>query len=108
MEQTIKKVRGIVDKYGWEDKTVSPYGFSVSVGDILKTAEEYKNYTADGRDIIGAEIEGLLRILEKWVEFEEAPRVKVRLLSGNNAGAIKDVNSGLAEDMVAANLAVYV
>lgn len=106
--EKVTEMTAIVEKYGFGDREIHPYSFAIKVEDFLKGCKDYHRCTAGSRHQMLAEINGFIPILNHWIEQEEEPKVKIRLLHGNKAGTIKEVGKSLAEDYVDGDLAEYV
>ena len=80
MREFVKEARRMVERYGWQDGTVTPYGFAVKVVEMLDRMADYDAYEKTSRSILRQEANGLVRILNKWEEYEKSPKVWVRVL----------------------------
>lgn len=101
----VEEIREQVEKYGWGDRMIHPYGFGVRIDEFLGWFEDYDRCTASSKHLHLSEINGFLPIINTWIEEAEAPKVKVRLLTGNKAGEVKEISSLIAEDYIECGLA---
>ena len=76
--QYIAEAKRMVEEYGWQDKTVWPYGSPVKVTDMLREFTDYDRCTSGSKDIMISEANGLAKILNTWERTEKQPKVKIR------------------------------
>lgn len=72
---------GMVEKYGWQDKTVTPYSFAVKVTKILADCKDYYECTLGSRDYLISLFNGLVPILNSWEKYENTPKISVLIKS---------------------------
>lgn len=75
----IKDAEEMINKYGWQDKTVTPYSFPVKVTKIIDDLKDYTRCTEGSQDYLISLANGLPRILNKWEEYENTPKIKVKI-----------------------------
>ena len=100
MAAKVQEIRGYVAMYGWENTNVHPYGYAINIVEFLDGFADYRNYTHMSKQTMLAEINGLIRILNKWIEREEEPKVTIRFLTGKKAGQTKEIPASDAEAYV--------
>ena len=108
VEDKVREIMVLVTKYGWENENIHPYGFPINVLKFLEKYETYSLYTHSSKQILLAEINGAIDIFNMWAEQEEEPKVKVRLLTGRNAGKIKEIPASMVGYYVETDLAEIV
>ena len=74
----VKEVLNIAIEKDWADKRVFPYGYGVSIRQLLKY-DDYAKYTNGSKAIIRAEINGLIEIINAWIEQDNEGYVAVTL-----------------------------
>lgn len=89
--------RATIEKYDFWDRHVYPYGFKLTVRDLVKNWEDYDKCTEDSKAIIRDELSGFLPILKSWAEYEAEPRIKVRFTQGVNEGKIMDLKKSVVD-----------
>lgn len=105
---SINTVKEICNQYNFWERTVMPYGFKMTVKELFENWEDYDRCTTDSKDVIRAEVKGFLPILDRWVEYEEEPMVKVRLIEGTYAGEVKEYHKSTADIFIEAGMAVAI
>ena len=105
MAEKVAEVRGYVNKYGWLNRSVHPYGFAIGMDKFLAGFEDYEHYTHSSKQIMIAEMNGFIKIANVWIKQEEEPKVAVRLLTGKHKGEIEEIPESFVEDYVEIGLA---
>ena len=100
MAAKVQEIRGYVTKYGWENTNIHPYNYPINIVEFLEGFADYRNYTHMSKQTMLAEINGLIRILNKWIEREEEPKVTIRFLTGKKAGQTKMIPASDAQDYI--------
>ena len=95
----VKEILEVAGQYGWLDKRVMPYGYGVSIKDLMNY-EDYAKYSRTSQQIIKAEINGLIDILNIWLEQEKEEKVVMRMPKGSNV-LFKRVPISLVDDYIA-------
>ena len=99
-----KEVIDTCNKYGFMDKTIMPYSFKMTVGELVRNWKDYDHCTWSSKELMQDELIGFLPILENWVNLENEPKVTVRLKNG----VVKTVAKSVAEDLVDFGIATIV
>ena len=105
MAEKVAEVTELVNRYGFMNRTVCPYGFVIKMEDFLAGFEDYRRCTHSSKQISIAEMNGFIEILNVWIKEAEAPKVAVRLLQGRHKGEIKEIPEMWLEDYVDTGLA---
>lgn len=105
MKAKVQELKAIVNKYEWEKTTIAPYGYGVRIEEFLTWFEDYGRCTHSSKQLHLSEINGFIRIINKWIEREEEPKVMIRFLTGKKAGQTKEIPASDAEDYIAIGLA---
>lgn len=108
VKQTLKEIENTCNKYNFWDRMIHPYGFGIKVNRIFSNWKDYDLCTYDSKSVIRSEIRGFLPILAKWVEYENEPKIKVRLTKGDNAGQVKEFCETVAEMIIENNFGVAI
>ena len=98
----IKEIRGYVERYGWGERKVAPYGYGVKVADMLDRFKDFEEYTTMSREIMVEELNGLIRIINKWLKIEAEPKVNIKLANGK----LRTVPGSVAEAYIEDGFAV--
>lgn len=81
--KTLDEMKAAVNTYGWENETLSPYGYGIKISELIKSWEGFKQCTPSSKSIIIAEMNGAIDILNHWLALKAEPQVTVILLGGN-------------------------
>lgn len=101
MKEFVEEARRMVEQYGWQKMTVTPYGFNEKVTVMLDRMADYEKYEKHSQNLLRQEANGLVRILNKWEEYENCPKVRVRVL---RTGKITEVPQEDVDVFVAAKI----
>lgn len=104
----VNEIMGLVTKYHWEKRNIFPYNYPINLVEFLEGAEFYWNCTTSSKRVFLSEINGLIEIINKWVEQEEEPKVTILFVRTNKKGQTKEIPASWLEDYVDAGLAVLV
>lgn len=95
----------MVEKYGWQDRTVTPYSWPEKVTKLISDIKDYDLCTNGSRDYLKLLANGLVDRLNAWERYENLPKVRVRsLLTGNEAELVEE----LAKEMIEAGVCVAI
>lgn len=90
-------LKRIVAKFGWENEVVHPWaGCPMKIGKIIEDISSYKNCTNGTKEYLVDMANGLVRILNAWIEHEKNG-VWVRILE---SGKMAKVEKDFAEELV--------
>ena len=94
----VNKISEAVNRYGWGKKVVFPYGWETTLEEFITEhdIDDFDRYTISSKRALIAEVNGLIGILNVWLEREEEPKVAVMLKSGK----IKNIPESDVEDYV--------
>lgn len=106
VHETLKEIEETCNKYGFWDNKVIPYGFGIEVRSLFNNWKDYDNCTYDSRAVIRDEIKGFLPILRSWVEYENEPMIKVRIIKGEHIGQEKEYHKSLADILIESETAI--
>lgn len=95
----VEELRGYVNRYDWGDWEIHLYGYPVKVSKFLDGFEDFARYTSSSRDIMRSEMNGFIKIINKWIEREEEPKAIVRYLEGKKKGKIETIPNSFAQDL---------
>lgn len=82
IRKTLDEMKSVVDTYGWELEKLSPYGYDIKIGDLLKSWEAFDKCTSMSKEIMISEINGTIEILNHWVSLKKENQVNVTLING--------------------------
>lgn len=101
----VEEIRALIDKYGWLNRNVHPYGYPINIQTFMVNFRHYREYTPSSKHIMLAEINGLIKIINEWIKQEEAPKVTIRFLTGKHKGETKEIPEEWVEDYIDCGLA---
>ena len=99
------EARAMVKKYGWEDRTATPYSHAERVTDLIEYGGDISNCTLSSQQYVIQMLNGLVRLFNVW-ENIELNGVEI-VLKGCNGNTVK-VDAKSAEALVKEGLAEYV
>ena len=76
----VSEADAMIEKYGWQDKTVSPYGWAEKVSKVIDTIRDYPRCTFGSKQYLINLANGLVDILAAWEKQELEPKLRVRLV----------------------------
>ena len=79
---TLEEIKTAVKTYGWEDEKLTPYGYGIKISELIKSWEGFKQCTAMSKEIIIAEMNGSIEILNHWLALKAEPQITVKLING--------------------------
>jgi len=77
----IRDAENMIEKYGWQEKTVMPYSFPVKVTKIINDLKDFDRCTESSQQYLISLANGLVPILNSWEKHEQAEKVEVRIKS---------------------------
>lgn len=97
--QVVEEIKAMIAKYGWEERTVRPYSYSMTLKELVESDgwNNFKHYNASSRQLIISEINGVIEMLNIWEAQESEEKVTVRLINGNEITYPKSVADELIE-----------
>lgn len=79
----ISFARKTIKKYGFQDKEVYPWlNLSMTAKEIVDSCADYPRCSRDTKIYLKSLAEGFDEILRSWVQYAEAPKVRIRLKNG--------------------------
>lgn len=108
LKKQIIEIENICKEYSFLDKTVMPYGYPIKISTLIEQWKKLKDcyglYNKDG--FIYDEVKILKSIIESWKAFEDEPKIKIKLMAGDNKGEIKYIQKSIADCFVKGGLAI--
>ena len=80
--KTLDEIKTAVKTYGWENEKLTPYGYGIKLSELIKSWEGFKKCTAMSKEIIIAEMNGSIEILNHWLALKAEPQVTIVLING--------------------------
>lgn len=105
MAAKVEEIRRLVSKYGFINRSVHPYGYAIGIDKFLAGFKDYSRCTHSSKQIMLAEINGFIPILNHWIDVEEQPKVIVRFITGKHKGEIKEIPESYVRDYIDCGLA---
>ena len=109
-EEVMAAVRAIdeVDKVlNVLEEKVAPYSYYIPMAEVVKPAREWRSYTSSSRDVIIAELNGCIDIVNCRIRLFNEKDVLVVLLEGKNKGQTKTYKESTAQAFVECGMARY-
>ena len=66
----VKEAESMVEKYGWQDRTVSPWGYAEKVTKTISTIKDFPQCTFSSKQMIITLANGLARVMNAWEQQE--------------------------------------
>ena len=85
VEAFVAEAKAIIEKHGWEDKKVYPWGRAMNIMDALDYVKDFDHCTFSSKIYDIELLNGLIPLIEKW-EYVEEHGVPVRFI---NTGKVK-------------------
>lgn len=70
----------MITEYGWQDRSVHPYGYPVKVTKILKDFRDFDICTKGSKEYLILLVNGLAEIMNAWEDYEMEPKVTIRVI----------------------------
>ena len=95
----LDEAKKLLTKYGWEDREVRPYpNCPMKASKILADCADFDSCTKGTKGYLLALATGMKDILERWVKYEQAEKVTVRVIkSGKILLMTKEEADGLKD-----------
>ena len=90
----------MVKRYGWEEMMVTPWGYAEKVTKVINDISDYDKCTEMSKETLVQLANGLVKILNHWESRELEPRVKVRIITGEHIGEVKEFCESTANDLI--------
>lgn len=100
----VSKAEEMVERYGWQERTVMPYSWPEKVTKLLWQCKQFYDCTPGSRDYLIDLWNGLADILNAW-DAQEQVAVTVRILHN---GKIRRLDPEFAEMLVQEGKAEYI
>lgn len=104
VNEFVAEARRMIAEYGWENETVFPYSFPVKITDMIDRLEDIWEYESSSKELIVAEVNGLVTIMNKWEEHEIAdrngPQVTLRYIYGTHHGECVSMPERIAKELI--------
>lgn len=101
---TVNGIKSVVAKYNWHDKIIHPYSFATTIGKFISGWTDFEKCTISSKRILIAEVNGLIDILDHWVEVEEEEKITVRIIGGNKDGQIEQMPKSMVDMFIDSGL----
>ena len=93
----IDEANALIEKYGWQDRTVMPYSYPEKVTKIVNELRDYSRCTTGSKHYLIALANGLADILEAWERHELEPKLTIR---SKKTGKIVEVSFEIAQELI--------
>jgi len=99
VSEVISQIREMVSEYGWGDRTIRPYAYTMTVNDLIYSDgwNNFKQYTSSSKHLIISEINGLIDMLVHWEAIEKEEKITIRLTNGKVITCSKSVADEFVE-----------
>ena len=78
MEQFVKEAEAMIEKYGWKNRTVMPYGYKMPIKKIITDCKDFDVCTLYSQDVLISLANGLADVMNAWEKDFNAPKVTMR------------------------------
>ena len=85
----VKEVLEVASEHDWLKKRVMPYGYGITIKDMMDYPRDFEHYTRTSLQIVRAEINGLIDIMNVWLEHEAEEHITVVLPNGKQGSIPK-------------------
>lgn len=99
MMEFIETAEGMIEKYGWQNMTLAPYGHAVPIMKMVGELKDYDLCTDSSKEYLVQLANGMANILNAWEKHEADKTIKVRILTGKHKGEERMVSSEYVELM---------
>lgn len=108
LKEKIFEIETVCKKYNFLDKTVTPYGYPIKIGTLIKQWKELRDCYGlyDKDSYIYDEVTRLNNIVKSWEKFEEEPKIKIKLIAGDNKDKVKYVQQSIANCFIKNGFAI--
>lgn len=97
LQEEVKKAEGLIEKYGWQNMTVAPWGHAEPIMKIIGWLKDYSKCTQGTKEMLIQLWNGLADILNAWEKHEEERTVRCLVLRGKKKGEIWMCEPWMAE-----------
>lgn len=103
-EAFIEEAEAMIEKYGWENRTVMPYNdVTMKITDIINHFKDYDRCTKGSQEYLVGLINGLGSIMNSWEKYENEPKIKIKMI---RSGAIRECRKEIADEFIKDGFAV--
>lgn len=103
-DRKVDEISEVIDRFGFNDRKVCMYSTWETVDKLLEGWKDYEQCTFSSKKVLISEVNGFIKIMNAWIEYEQEPKVNVRFENGN----IKAVAESTAKDYVKCGLADFI
>ena len=86
MTRALADIRKANEEMNFFDNMVRPYSYLVSVREMVESAENYEDCTRSSKQVLKAEVNGLIDIINHWIELFNEPQIEVEFTVGESKG----------------------
>lgn len=97
LAEQVKEAEALIEKYGWQDLKISPWGFAEPITKYIGWLKDYSACSSGTKDMLISLWNGMADILNAWEEHEKAATVRCRLLRGDHKGEERMYEPRIAE-----------
>ena len=87
------------------DEKVAPYGYYIPMREIVDSARDWERYTSSSRDVLIAELNGCVDIVNHRIRNHNEPDVTVIMLEGKNKGKVMVFKESTANLFIESDMA---
>lgn len=102
VEAFISEAEDMIERYGWQERTVTPYSTPEKVTKIVNELRDYDGCTYGSKLYLLALANGLAEIMEAWERHELEEKITIRV---KRSGKIVKVGVELAREFIEEGLA---
>lgn len=86
MAELIKTAEGMIERYGWQDMTLTPYGHAEPIMKVMGWLKDFDICTSGTKETLILIANGMADVLNAWEKHDAAKTIRVRLLTGKHKG----------------------
>jgi hypothetical protein len=97
LEAQVAEAEQMIERYGWQKRTISPYGHAEPLMRYIGWMHDYRNCTDGSKDTLIAVWNGMADVLNAWEQSVKERTVRVTILSGRHEGEERMLSPWMAE-----------
>lgn len=90
MAAFVKEAERMIEAYGWQKRTVSPYSFSMPLAKVIKDLKDYDICTDGSKEYLISLANGLTDIMNAWEKHAKEPKVEVIVIDSGKRVALDE------------------
>lgn len=101
MEENLREAERMIERYGWQERTIAPFGHSEPLMRYIGYMRDFPNCTEGSREWMVLFINnGFADILNAWERQEKEPKVLVRIIKTGKQIEIRETDLDMFEGLI--------